>query len=74
MGQNITWKSVGGALPTEHLPSHPPPPATDENKSTKTSAWGGKVANLSQRRRALSLFLSGLLLGSFARNTGKAHQ
>ena len=32
---------------------HPqgPPPATDENKSTKTrSAWGGKVADLSKEK------------------------
>ena len=38
------------------------PSTMDENKSTKTwSAWGEKV---SQRRRAKSLFLNGLLLGS----------
>ena len=40
-----------------------PPATTDENKSTKTwSAWEGKWL-ISQRRRAKSLFLSGLLLG-----------
>ena len=32
-------------------PPSGPPPATDENKSTKTrSAWGGKVADLSKEK------------------------
>ena len=41
------------------------PPATrNENKSTKTDLLGDERWPISQRRKAKTLFLSGLLLGS----------
>ena len=46
-----------------------------KKKTTKTwSAWGGKVAASLKGRRAQSLSLHGLLLGSFAQEYNKAHQ
>ena len=51
------------------------PPATDENKSTKTlSAWGEKVADLSKEKGQEPLPQWAFIGFSLHRNTGKAHQ
>ena len=48
--------------------------ATDENKSTKTSAWGGKVADLSKERDQEPFPQWDFIGFNLYRNTGKAHQ
>ena len=55
------WSSVGVGVDSTCRAS---PSAMDENESTKTrDLLGEERWPISQRRRALSLFLSGLLLG-----------